>query len=172
MEFQFSLLYHSRKKINILIFPFWLCFANTEHTHSFTLNIPTAVWHVEVKQQISWLETEQWATSKRSIAGSWLGTAEATPFLVLFSRRTRRFRALPISPPERAAQVDSWTLRVTLGGRTWKALSAGCGPGIDKQMHLLMENSYRKEVKAEISFTWLVSVTFIHLSTKEVPVPK
>lgn len=35
-----------------------------------------------------------------------------------------------------------------------------------------MENNYRKEVEADISFILLVSVTFTHLSITEVPIPK
>lgn len=35
-----------------------------------------------------------------------------------------------------------------------------------------MENNYRKEAKAEISFILLASVTSIHLSIIEVPIPK
>lgn len=41
---------------------------------------------------------------------------------------------------------------------------ADCGPETDKKMHLLMENNYRKEKKAEVSFIVPVSVIFIHLS--------
>lgn len=51
-------------------FSFRMCFASTQHPHSFTLNIPKAFWHANRKQQIIRLETQELATSKPTIAGS------------------------------------------------------------------------------------------------------
>lgn len=36
-----------------MIFLLGMCFATTEHPHSFILKIPTAFWHMDMKQQIT-----------------------------------------------------------------------------------------------------------------------
>lgn len=110
----------------------------------------------QVPNQVHQKQTQ----SSSSLAGQW-PSAQTAP------------ARSPISPPAQVARVGSWTLRVTLGGRTWRALMADCGPGTDRKTHLPVESNCKREVEQKsVHFILLVSVIFIHLSITEVGILK
>lgn len=171
---QQSLPHHSKKR-RILISLSGMCFPNTDHPRGFTLTVPTSllvrgyeptnyVWKCSkrwiLQEQVPNQVHQKQTQSSSSLAGQW-PSAQTAP------------ARSPISPPAQVARGGSWTLRVTLGGRTWRALMADCGPGTDRKTHLPVESNCKREVEQKsVHFILLVSVIFIHLSITEVGILK